>query len=72
MNIKAMESMEAFAEAVLNAGPTRQARLWETLKDALPAEDVIALQKCVGIYHLFTDQQLYSAAMKAIHESLTR
>lgn len=70
MNIKAMESMEAFARTVLSASPAQQNEFWNTLKQTLSTEDVKALQRCVSSYRMFTDKQYYYAMKNAIIETL--
>ena len=72
MNYDAVANMEEIARAVLKMYSDEQTKLWEKLKNKLPASDVEILQKDVALYDIFTNEQKYKIMQKAICKQLVK
>ena len=72
MNYDAVANMEEIARAVLKMYSEEQTKLWEELKNKLPADDVKLLQKCVALYDIFTNEYKYKIMKNAICKQLVK
>lgn len=71
MNVKAIESMEAFAQQVLMFNAEKQDEFFNSLSNTcLTDEDISNLKKCVTAYKMMTDNNFYKAVKKSIGEQL--
>jgi hypothetical protein len=68
MNVNAIKSMENFAKQVLMLPENKQNEFFEGLKEILSEDEVLTLKKCVGIYHIMTNETLYKAVEKSLAE----
>lgn len=72
MNVEAIKSMEDFARQVLRLPKEKQNEFFESLSQKLNAEDVLTLKKCVGIFHIMTDETLYKTVKKSLGEQFSK
>lgn len=71
INVEAIMSMEQMARQILLLSEEARNEFYEILlQNGLNEEDVNTIKKCVGFYHLMTDESCYKAVRTAVCDSL--
>lgn len=71
INAEAIMSMEQTAKQIILLPEEARKEFYEILlQNGLTEEDVNTIKKCVGFYHLMTDQSCYKAVRQAACDSL--
>lgn len=71
INTEAIMSMEQMAQQVLRLPEEARNEFYDILlQNGLTEEDVNTIKKCVGFYHLMTNESFHKAARQAVCDSL--
>ena len=71
INTEAIMSMEQMAKQVLRLPEEARNEFYQILlQNGLTEEDVNTIKKCVGFYHLMTNESCYKAVRQAVCDSL--